>query len=169
MYKYNRGINRTTISPTFRTKKETCYKPKIVFFIDVSGSMDTCLIDRILNSIRIKMKKIHKGLKYDIIAWSTRREQWIKDVDPRKPIPQIASGGGTRLAGGFQFFRENYTKDSIFILISDFEDDLASWHREEEKMSGYTMYGFNYGYSSYSASMKWTNFIEKNFTSKNGY
>ena len=115
-----------------------------------------------------KMKKIQNGLKYNIIAWDTELQKHFKDIDPKKPVPSIPCGGGTRLAGSFKFFREHYTKDAAFILISDFEDDLDAWHRQEETMNGYTMWGFNYGYCNYD-KQNWKNFKVLNFSSKDGY
>lgn len=167
MRKYNRGINRVVISPSYKDRDVVSFDPTIVFLIDVSGSMDTYLIDRILKSISLKMKKIQKGLKYNIITCSTRVEDHLQNIDPKKPVPKISSGGGTRLVEGFKFFKQHYDKNAILILISDFEDSLGEWHNIEKTMNGYTMYGFNYGYRNYN--QEWTNFKVKDFTSRNGY
>ena len=129
--------------------------------------MDTRLVDRILNTISRKMKKVQNGLKYNIISWSTRLGEHIKDIDPKKPVPRISMGGGTRMAQGIRYFKENYDESAILILISDFEDYLEEWHEVEEKMTGYTMYGFNYGSCHYN--QKFTNFKVKDFTQNNGY
>ena len=167
VYNYNRGINRTVIAPTYRHKISASTDPTIVFLIDISGSMDTRLVDRILNTISRKMKKVQNGLKYNIISWSTRLGEHIKDIDPKKPVPRISMGGGTRMAQGIRYFKENYDESAILILISDFEDYLEEWHEVEEKMTGYTMYGFNYGSCHYN--QKFTNFKVKDFTQNNGY
>lgn len=167
MYLYNRGINRSVIAPTYRRRVTISNEPTIVFLIDVSGSMDTRLVDRILNTIANKMKKIGRGLKYNIISWSTQLGEHVKNIDPRKGVPRISMGGGTRMAKGIKYFRENYGPEAILILISDFEDYLEEWHEEEQKMSNYTMYGFNYGYSNYKQEFKY--FKVKNFTNNGGY
>jgi hypothetical protein len=164
LYNYNRGINRTVIAPTFLHKVSVSSDPTIVFLIDISGSMDTRLVDRILKTISLKMKKIKNGLKYNIITWSTELGEHIKNIDPKKPVPRISMGGGTRMAGGMQYFKDNYGPDAILILISDFEDYLEEWHKVEETMKGYTMYGFNYGSSRYN--QKFTYFKVKNFTDR---
>ena len=70
--------------------------------IDDSGSMDTDLVDRILKTISKKMSKIQRGLSYNIITWSTVLGEHIKDINPKKPIPRISTGGGTRMAIGIQ-------------------------------------------------------------------
>ena len=165
MHKYNRGIMRTVIAPSYINKITLSTDPTIVFLIDVSGSMDTALVDRCLGTISRKMKHIGKGLKYNIITWSTRLGEHIQNIDPRKPVPRISCGGGTRMAGGIEYFKEHYKDDAILILISDFEDDLQDWHRVEKSMPSYTMYGFNYGYQSYK--QEWTNFKVKDFTTGN--
>lgn len=165
MHKYNRGILRSVIAPSYVNKITLSTDPTIVFLIDVSGSMDTALVDRCLGTISRNMKRIGKGLKYNIITWSTRLGEHIRDIDPRKPVPRISCGGGTRMAGGIEYFKEHYKDDAILILISDFEDDLNDWHRVEKGMPGYTMYGFNYGYQSYK--QEWTNFKVKDFTAGN--
>lgn len=164
MWNYNRGINRKVIAPSIKSKVTMSTEPKLVFLIDISGSMDTCLIDRILNTISKKMRKLGtgRGLKYDIISWSTCLGEHIKDIDPRKGIPRISCGGGTRMAGGMRYFKKNYDPSATLILISDFEDYLEEWHEVELSMPEYDMYGFNYGYHNYNQEFK--NFKVKNFS-----
>lgn len=162
-YKYNRGILRGVISPSYRQKITITEDPKIVYIIDISGSMDTRLVDRVLRTISIKMKKVGRGLKYDIITWSTSLGEHIRDVDPRKPIPRISMGGGTRMAKAIDYFRDNYDQSAVMILISDFEDYLEEWHEREKEMRGYQMYGFNYGDRK---NQNWTYFKERNFSNR---
>ena len=171
MWNWNRGINRTVIAPSIKSKVVLSEEPKIVFLIDVSGSMDTDLIDRILSTISKKMKKIGRGLHYDVIAWDTNLCGEYKDIDPRKPIPRMPCGGGTSMARGIKYFKEKYDPSAILILISDFEDYLEEWHQVELTMPEYTMYGFNYGYNSYrNNTQKFKYFKVKNFNeSKNNY
>lgn len=164
-YLYNRGINRSVICPTVRRKVTISQEPTIVFLIDVSGSMDTRLVDRILGTISNKMKRLGRGLKYNIISWSTCLGEHIRNINPRKGVPRISMGGGTRMARGIEYFRQNYGPEAILILISDFEDYLEEWHEQELKMPEYTMYGFNYGSSNYRQEFKY--FKVKNFN--NGY
>ena len=161
LYLYNRGINRSVICPTVRRKVTISEDPTIVFLIDISGSMDTRLVDRILGTISNKMKRLGRGLKYNIISWSTCLGEHIKNIDPRKGVPRISMGGGTRMALGMKYFRENYGPEAILILISDFEDYLEEWHEQEMQMPEYTMYGFNYGSRNYNQQFKY--FKVKNF------
>lgn len=163
MWNYNRGINRKVIAPSIKSKVTISTDPKLVFLIDISGSMNTRLIDRILNTISKKMRTLGtgRGLKYDIISWSTYLGEHIKDIDPRKGVPRISSGGGTEMSGGMEYFKEHYDKSATLILISDFEDTLSDWHKVELTMPEYTMYGFNYGLRNYNQTF--THFKVRNF------
>ena len=163
LYLYNRGIIRTVIAPVVRRTITKTTEPTITFLIDISGSMDTKLVDRCLNTIAKKMKKIGRGLKYNIITWNTSLGEHIQNIDPRKGVPRISIGGGTRMAKGIQYFKDNYGPEAILIVISDFEDYLQEWQEIEKTMSQYTMYGFNYGYAKYSECKDFTHMKIKDF------
>lgn len=162
---YNKGVVRSVIAPTVSRKVTISNEPKLVYLIDVSGSMNTRLIDRILKTISKSMSKLSRGLRYDIITWSTELGEHLKDIDPKKGVPKISSGGGTRLAKGIKYFRDHYDNSATLIIISDFEDYLEEWNKEESQMSEYTMYGFNYGLRGESDSVKWKNLKVRNFDS----
>lgn len=163
LYLYNRGINRSVITPIIKRRVTQSTEPTITYLIDISGSMDTRLVDRILNTIAKKMKKIGRGLKYNIITWSTHLGEHIQNIDPRKGVPRISTGGGTRMAQGIKYFRENYGPEAVLIVISDFEDYLQEWQEIEKTMPQYTMYGFNYGYAKYSQCKDFTNMKIRDF------
>ena len=166
---YNRGIIRSVIAPSISQKVTVSVDPKIVYLIDISGSMDTRLVDRILKTIASNMKKLNRGLKYDIITWSTHLGEHIKDIDPKKSVPRISMGGGTSLATGIQYFKDHYGPEAILIVISDFEDYLEEWHKVEETMPEYTLYGFNYGddrWNGGSDKIAWKNMKIKKFSSR---
>lgn len=160
---YNKGVVRSVIAPTVSRKVTISNEPKLVYLIDISGSMDTQLIDRILKTISKSMIKLSRGLKYDIITWSTCLGDHFKDIDPKKGVPKISSGGGTRMAKGIQYFKDHYDPSATLIVISDFEDYLEEWNQIESSMSEYTMYGFNYGYRGESDKVKWKNLKVRNF------
>lgn len=144
-YKYNRRIVDDVISPSYRQKITKSEDPKVVFVLDCSRSMDTRLIDRILTFIKIRMKKINRNSKYDIISWDTELCEHYRDLTASSPIPKISCGGGTELAESFDYFKEQYGKEAIMVLISDFYDSLERWNDKERTMTGYSLYGFNYG------------------------
>lgn len=161
MRNYNRGAIRSVIAPTIVRTYSISKELSIAFLIDISGSMETSLIDRCIKTIAEKMKKINGGLKYDIITCNTSVQDVFTKVDPRKSIPHIYSGGGTRIAAGIEYFRKNYSKETTLVIISDFEDDLKEWNRIESQMNGYRIYGFNYGCCY--PSIKWKNLKERKF------
>lgn len=154
MWNWNRGINRTLLCPAYKSKVSVSTEPTVVFLIDVSGSMDSSLVNRCVGTIRRKMKKIRGGLKYNIITWSTQLEEHLRNLDPRRPAPNIRIGGGTSLAYGIKYFRDNYDKQALLIVISDLEDDLDEWSEQTSQMSGYTMYAFDYGYRDNTGKVK---------------
>lgn len=159
MKNYNRGIVRSVIAPSISRNVTISNEPKIVFLIDISGSMSTSLVNRCLSTIAASLKKLSRGLRYDIITWNTSLGEHLKDIDPRKPITKVHYGGGTDIAKGIEYFKKNYDNNSILVIISDFEDSLEDWHAVESTMGSYDLYGFNYG--SYDSTkdkyVTWTN------------
>lgn len=171
MRNYNRGIVRSVIAPSVIRKVTVSNEQKIVYLIDISGSMDTLLVDRILKAIKRNMMNLSKGLKYDIITWSTHLGEHIKDINPRRSVPDISHGGGTRIASGIEYFKEHYGPEATLIIISDFEDNLFEWNDVEKTMNGYLIYGFNYGsnlWGTNSNDVPWKNLRLKNFHDKTG-
>lgn len=145
-YKYNRRIITDVISPSYTMKITSDFDPTILFIIDVSGSMDTSLVDRVINTIRRKMRMINSNLKYSILTWDTSFCELYKDLNTKKNTPKISCGGGTCLAKSFIYAKEKFSDDTIIVVISDFEDNLGDWEVAMSKMKSYTIYGFNYGY-----------------------
>lgn len=169
-HKYNRrilGQNNKMISPTYRLKVTKTENPTILFGVDVSGSMDTKLVDRIITSIRREMKRIDRSLSYNIAAWDTELCEYYRNITFETPIPKLSCGGGTRLAGLFDLFKKDFGRDSILIIISDFGDDLNEWHSKEINMNGYSMYGLKYGNDDWYGSRNMPDF--KNFKVRKCY
>lgn len=164
---WNLGINRTLIVPSYKSEVRVDTNVKLVYLIDVSGSMDTRLIDRILSTIAYKMSKINRGLRYDIIAWSTELENHFKNLNPSDEVVKISTGGGTRLSGGIQYFKENYDSSAILIIASDFEDYLEDWAQVLNTMKNYSVWGFNYGTYDQRVDFEWPgNFKLRNFNKR---
>lgn len=160
---YNRGIIKDVLHTVISQRVNLSLDPKLVFLIDVSGSMDTRLIKRVLKTISFDLYKLNRSLEYDIIAWSTELEAHFRDIKPKSKLPGIPSGGGTRMARGIKYFSENYDKNAILVLISDFEDDLDEWHQVEDSMVGYEIYAWNYGRYS-NDNVDWTRLKQRNFS-----
>lgn len=154
-YKYNRRIITDVISPSYTMKITSDFDPTILFIIDVSGSMDTSLVDRVINTIRRKMRTINSNLKYSILTWDTSFCELYKDLNTKKNTPKISCGGGTCLAKSFIYAKEKFSDDTIIVVISDFEDSLDDWEIAMSKMKNYTIYGFNYGYPQDQKNFKY--------------
>jgi predicted metal-dependent peptidase len=163
-YKYNRRVlgSSKIISPTYRQKMTKTEVPTIAFYIDVSGSMDTDLVDRVITTLRDKMSRINRSLVYNIITWDTELCEFYRDVKVNSQIPKLSCYGGTCLAGCFDHFKKEFDKSSVMVLISDFEDELRSWHEKEKDMNGYSMYGLDYG-GSYRSKHEYESINWKNF------
>lgn len=163
MRNYNLGRCRSVIVPSITEKYRLNRNPKIVYILDISGSMDTVLVDRILNTIAKKMKRIGHGLKYDLLTWSHAFGEHLKDIEPGKPIPKIHTGGGTCMADALRYAKLHYNTDPIFVLISDFCDNLDEWSLVLSGMPKYSVYGFNYGRTNYDKKDWPSNFRVINF------
>lgn len=161
---YNRGIDRRVIRPTMSQKVNMNTEIKLVFLIDVSGSMDRDLIQRILVTIPSELNKINRSLKYDIITWDTELENHFKDLTSKDVVPKIEVGGGTRIAKGIKYFKDQYDDTAVLVIISDFEDTLSEWKEVESTMNRYVIYGCNYGCGNRDKATYWTNLKQRNLS-----
>lgn len=161
---YNRGIDRRVIRPTMSQKVNMNTEIKLVFLIDVSGSMDRNLIQRILVTIPSELNKINRSLKYDIITWDTELENHFKDLTSKDVVPEIEVGGGTRIAKGIKYFKDQYDDTAVLVIISDFEDTLSEWKEVESTMNRYVIYGCNYGCGNRDKATYWTNLKQRNLS-----
>jgi hypothetical protein len=165
MRKHNlrKGSGRgRVIVPTIRMKLQKDSEPRVVFLIDISGSMDTNLIDRVLKTISVSLKNVSTKTRYDVITWNTDLATHYRNLDPRNPLTSFPCGGGTDLADGIKYFGQKYNSKSVLIVISDFEDNLDAWNNECDKLPGYKIYGINYGRYS-RTNTPWRNFTEYRF------
>jgi hypothetical protein len=116
------------------------------FIIDISGSVNSDLVEKAINSIidsnsGIDLKESH------IIFCDTRVSS---DEIMSKRTKKIYSGGGTEIANGIKYVAEKgYCKkatDYLFV-ISDFQDNLSSWNHEAEKIHC-QRFAVGYGYDN---------------------
>lgn len=111
--------------------------------IDVSGSVDKELVCGIVKEL--KKDRTNFGHNSRVILWDTSLCGDYSLFDPELDR-KIRSGGGTSMARGIHYIKENYVKgpsDKIFV-ISDFYDDLEEWMREV-KASSCEAYGICWG------------------------
>lgn len=105
------------------------------FLIDVSGSVPTAYVERIINTIVDNTAGI--DLKKSRILFCDT--QVVLDEIMSKRTKQVWRGGGTEIANGINYInRKGYMKkstDKLFI-ISDLEDDLNNWIISAKKLPG---------------------------------
>jgi hypothetical protein len=148
MYYANRGKNSGlggVILPR-RYHTEKWMPTAATFVIDISGSVATDYVERIINAVvsansGIDLKKSH------IVFCDTNV---VGDEILSKRTKKVWAGGGTRIASGIKYvFDKGYVKtnkDKLFV-VSDLEDDLTEWvrvahgHAGQKFVIGYNVNG----------------------------
>lgn len=134
MYITNRGkrgrgsdVMPTVIRKVLQPTKSV--ENNIVFLLDVSGSMDSSTLLKVVQTLMGLKSYLGRRGNYRIISWDTNL---TGDFDITKGnIDHLETGGGTHIARGIDYALEKYIKtgnDRLFVL-SDLEDDLAEWDR----------------------------------------
>ena len=128
LYYSNRNKNSGTggvVLPR-RYSTEKWLPTAVTIVVDISGSVSTDYVERVINAIvsansGIDLKKSHiifcdTNVQGDEILSKRTRKAW--------------SGGGTQIANGIRYvFEKGYVKKSSdkLIVVSDLEDNLDSW------------------------------------------
>ena len=110
---------------------EDVWRPgDIHMIVDCSGSIDSCAIESFIKCVKKVSKKC--GPKSRIIWWDTRLEGDTYLRNNHGP----RGCGGTDIAGGIKYLRENHlkNKNDKVIIISDYEDSLYRWEEELSKV-----------------------------------
>lgn len=131
MYYYNRKKydNNVMIG---KDTSDNVYRPgNIYLVVDCSGSINHSAINAFIATVKKIAQKC--GPKSRIIWWDTRLSADTllrKNEGPK-------SSGGTDIAEGIKYVRENYLKSSNdkLVVISDYEDNMIDWAEELEKVS----------------------------------
>jgi hypothetical protein len=146
LYNSNRGKFSGHVVVPRRHLVEKWMPQSACFVIDISGSVNSDLVENAINSIidtasGIDLKSSH------IIFCDTRV---TADEIMSKRTKKIYSGGGTEIANGIKYVHEKgYCKkatDFLFI-ISDLQDHLVSWVNEADKIHC-NCFVVGYGYSN---------------------
>jgi hypothetical protein len=138
LYYSNRGKNMHmggAVQPRrFRTAE---WMPgACVIQVDISGSVSTDYVERIINSIVEKNSGIDLK-KSRLIFCDTGVESDTTIAEWMQPGNRVPSGGGTRMASGMRYIKEKgylNGQDPKYFLISDCEDDLGDWVQEMRSM-----------------------------------
>lgn len=129
--RYNTNIMMTTTKSKVKNERKT-----INLLLDVSGSISEYAISVICNTLRKVAKK--ENIKSRVVLWDDKLEA---DYGPKDEI--IPRGGGcTYIADGIRYLNKDMKKDDIFVIVSDFEDDLDDWSDalKDSPMNSYGVY-----------------------------
>ncbi|MEL3907958.1 MAG: hypothetical protein P1P64_02955 [Treponemataceae bacterium] len=106
---------------------------KACFLIDISSSVDTVLVERVVSSIIQCTQGLDLKRSRIIYCDTDVREDLILS----KRLDYIPTGGGTIISKGIKYInKKNYCKnrnDKLFI-VSDLYDSLDEWVKEGEKL-----------------------------------
>jgi uncharacterized protein with von Willebrand factor type A (vWA) domain len=125
LYYSNRGRNSTGVIFPRRHLIEKWLPTDVTVVVDISGSVSTEYVERVINAIvdansGIDLKNSH------IIFCDT---QVTSDEILSRRTKNVYSGGGTDIAVGIKYAVDKYVKKTTdkLIVISDFEDNLTRW------------------------------------------
>lgn len=143
LYNSNRGKFASRVVVPRRHFIEKWMPTSCTLLIDVSGSVPTDYVERVINSIVDTNSGI--DLKHSHIIFCDTRV--VSDEIMSARTKSVYAGGGTEIARGIKYVKEKgYCKkktDKLFI-ISDGEDELNSWLIEAEGIPGIKYFiGYN--------------------------
>jgi len=146
LYNSNRGKFASRVVVPRRHLIEKWMPTECHIIVDVSGSVPTDYVERVINSIvdtnsGIDLKNSH------IIFCDTRV---VSDEVMSKRTKAVYAGGGTEIANGIKYVKDKgYLKkktDKLFI-ISDFQDSLEYWVAAAKELPG-IKYAIGYNVTS---------------------
>ena len=146
LYNSNRGKFASRVVVPRRHLIEKWMPTECHIIVDVSGSVPTDYVERVINSIidtnsGIDLKNSH------IIFCDTHV---VSDEIMSARTKSVYAGGGTEIANGIRYVKEKgYCKkktDKLFV-ISDFEDDLNNWVEAARDLPG-IKYAIGYNVNS---------------------
>jgi hypothetical protein len=146
LYNSNRGKFASRVVVPRRHLIEKWMPQSATFLIDISGSVNSDLVEQVINSIvdtasGVDLKESH------IVFCDTRVEA---DEIMSKRTKKIYSGGGTEIANGIKYIAEKgYCKKSTdyLFIVSDMQDQLQAWVEEAKKISC-QKFAVGYGYNN---------------------
>jgi hypothetical protein len=147
-YTNRKKMNGQVIYP--RRKLDEKWVPTAAtFVIDISGSVPTDYVEKIVNTLVDSASGIDLNRSHIIFCDTDVRSDEIMS----KRTKAIYAGGGTTIARGIKYAAKYMKKstDKLFV-ISDFGDDLNSWASEAVKIPG-MKYAIGYGFNPDSNSM----------------
>lgn len=146
LYNSNRGKFSSKVVVPRRHLIEKWMPIEITVLIDVSGSVNTDLVEAAINSILSSASGV--DIRHSHIVFCDTRV--IHDEIMSERTKKVYSGGGTEMANGIKYIlNKGYCKkrSDMFFLISDLQDELQSWITEGNKLHC-RKFIIGYGYSS---------------------
>jgi hypothetical protein len=126
LYNSNRGKFASRVVVPRRHLTEKWMPTECNIIVDVSGSVPTDYVERVINSIVDTNSGIDLAHSHIIFC----DENVVSDEIMSKRTKSVYAGGGTHIASGIKYVADKgYCKratDKLFV-ISDFQDDLDSW------------------------------------------
>jgi len=125
----HRGRCKDVFIPTTRIEIKKVVVEKMIFLVDVSGSMHQDSIFGIVNEISKKVKEL--GLKsVRMITWNSDKVQDFELRNFESCKTSLYISGGTDLDRGIRFIRKENKEKYPIIVISDLGDNMQAWNKE---------------------------------------
>lgn len=135
LYNSNRGKFSSKVVVPRRHLTERWMPTEVHIIVDVSGSVPTDYVERVINSIVANNSGVDLT-KSHIVFCDTKV---VSDEIMSKRTKSVYAGGGTEIANGIKYVKEkgycSKKTDKLFI-ISDFEDTLSKWVEEARDIPG---------------------------------
>jgi predicted metal-dependent peptidase len=133
LYNTNRNKHHGVVIPR-RQYREKWVPGSIIILLDVSGSVPTDLVTKVIKSI-VNTTGVFDPKGSRLIQWDT---ELCSDTLLSEKKIEINRGGGTEMADGIAYCGKymRTSLDRLFVL-SDFEDELSKWITEGRKVRGY--------------------------------
>jgi uncharacterized protein with von Willebrand factor type A (vWA) domain len=116
------------------------------FIIDVSGSVNSDFVERVINSIIDNASGVDLSKSHVIFCDTSVTSDEIMSKRTKKAY----SGGGTDIAKGIKYVAEKgYCKkaEDMLFVVSDMQDTLSQWCQEAKKLRC-KRFAVGYGYSN---------------------
>jgi hypothetical protein len=145
LYNSNRGKFSSRVVVPRRHLIEKWMPTECHIIIDVSGSVPTDYVERVINSIIDTNSGIDLARSHIIFC----DDNVVSDEILSKRTKEVYAGGGTCMANAIRYIKKkNYMKkasDKLF-LVSDAQDNLNEWCNEIEGVPGIHWFvGYNVG------------------------
>jgi hypothetical protein len=129
-----KGRHKEMFVPSLSMKYQNVLVEKMMFLVDVSGSMYAKSIFGIINEIANKVRVL--GLKsVTLVTWNTGKVEQIELTEFEEDSAPLKIGGGNDLAQGIKYCDSINHDKAPLVLITDCGDNIPRMNDEWEKLS----------------------------------